>query len=204
MVLYRCNVFYYATIKRGLRILERILRFFKIQRNIIIVLLVWLALSMALNMYQYLGFLVAIKSESTYSRSICILGDEGMGGMNIFLSKGLLVWPGEKFNVTVYLHIWDPYSTSKTWNVSFKLYERPLNGEYPDMPVAEKTAILHKEKEGMGTAIWLDPFTLTAPSTYGIRVYKIRSGTTKQTWYTMEFAVTIRDPCPWTPIGSVT
>ena len=127
-----------------------------------------------------------------------------MGGINIFLNKGFLVRPDESFNVTVFLSIWAPYTPSKTWNVSFKLYERPLNGEYPDTPVAEKTAILHKEKDAMGTGIWLDAFTLTAPSTYGIRVYKIRSGTLKQTWYTMEFAVTIRDPCPWTPIGSVT
>lgn len=181
--------------------MEYIKRFFS-QRNTLILLSVLLGVSTALNVYQYLGSLDPIEPAYKHTVGTCILGDIlGMGGVNVFVSKGLLVRPGERFNVTISLNIWDPYTPSKTWNISFELYERTLYGEYSNMPIAEKTAILHKDKDAIGATVSSDPFTLTASPTYGIYIYKVCSGTQKQTWYTMEFAITVGESCGFMPIS---
>jgi hypothetical protein len=103
-----------------------------------------------------------------------------------------LLHPGEKFNLSVSYHLWDPSGAEVTENISFKLYERNLYDEYAVMPLAERTAILHKEKGAEDAGVSSGVFTLAAPSNWGVHIYKVWSGTVgSNAGYTREFAITV-------------
>ena len=169
---------------------------FQIPRRILPLLIILLAISVVLNMFQYLSSFAPNRTlfPNLYSGTY-INGDyNDMGGLHIVLSKGLLLSPGEKFNLSISDHLWDPYPGEVTQNISFKLYERNLYDEYAAMPLAERTAILHKEKETMDAGTSSGVFTLAAPSNYGVHIYKVWSGTVgSEAGEAIEFAITARD-----------
>ncbi len=170
-------------------------RSFQIPWYILTLLVVLLAISVVLNMFQYLSSFWSSKSlfpNLVYSGTY-IDGDyNGMGGLKISLTKGLLLSSGEKFNLSISYHLWDPSAAEVTLNISFKLYERNSYDDYAVIPLAERTAILHKEKGAVDAGVSSGVFTLTAPSNYGVHIYKVWSGTVgSNAGYTMEFAITV-------------
>ena len=174
--------------------MEQVKKFFN-QKSVIVALLAFLVLSTALNVYQYLRHSDSTEREYEYTVGAWITGDVlGMGGINVFLSKGLVVVPEEKFNITVYLNVWAPYTASETWNISFKLHKRPLYGEYPDTPISEKTITMHKSRNAMTASGSSGPFTLTAPPTWGIWIYRVCTGVPKLSGSSIEFPITVSPP----------
>jgi hypothetical protein len=169
-------------------------RSFQIRRRILALLITLLAISVVLNMFQYLSSFAPNRTlfPNQYNGTY-IDGDyNDMGGLHIVLSKGLLLHPGERFNLSVSYHLWDPSAAEVTENISFKLYERNLYDEYAVMPLAERTAILHKEKGAEDAGVSSGVFTLAAPSNWGVHIYKVWSGTVgSNAGYTREFAITV-------------
>jgi hypothetical protein len=171
------------------------------RKNVVILLLVFLVLSTVLNVYQYLGYLDSAKSSYVYTTSAWISDDIlGMGGISIFLNKGLVVYPDEKFNISVFIKAWEPYVGERTWNISFSLHNRALYDEYSDTPIAEKNITMHKNKDAMTASGSSGPFTLTAPSTFGIWIYRVSTGVPKTSGYSLEFPLVVSPSSGWIPI----
>lgn len=165
------------------------------QRKILVLLLVLLVLSMASNVYLYFK---ANKSSSYHDVDTLIFTDiqGGMGSMSVRISKGLIVGPGYRFNVSIGVKLWDPYVGSKTYNFSFKLYVRSEQSDrYSDAPVAETTVVTQKDKDAMYVVLPSGNLTVTAPHTRGIYIYKVWFGTPTQTWHTFEFPILL-EPGP--------
>ena len=145
-------------------------------------------------MFQYLSSFAPNRTlfPNQYSGTYINGAYYGRGGLKIVLTKGLLLNPGEKFNLSISYHLWDPYPGEMTQNISFKLYERNLCDEYAVIPLAEGTVILHKEKGAVDAGVSLGDFTLAAPSNYGVHVYKVLSGPVgSEAEYVTEFAITV-------------
>jgi len=169
-------------------------RSFQIPWYILALLVFLLAISVVLNMFQYLNSFAPIKTLfSDQYTGTYINGDYyERGGLKIILTKGLFLHPGEKFNLSISYHLWNPYPGEITQNTFLKLYERNLYDDYAVIPLAERTAILHKEKGAVDAGVSLGVFTLTAPSNWGIHIYKVLSGPVgSEAEYIMEFAITV-------------
>ena len=154
--------------------MERIKGFLN-QRKI----LVLLAVSIGLNVYLYFGIIKPLQGYKGEEETVAgwrqgIQG--GMGWIQFSLSKGLILAPETKFNVSVSARLWEPYIGLKTYEFYFKFYERPLHGQYSALMV-EKNVTVHKDKNEM----WIDPhsenLTITGPATPGIYIYKVCFGT---------------------------
>jgi len=170
------------------------------RKNAMILLLVLLVLSTVLNVYQYLSYLDSAKSSYVYTTSAWISDDIlGMGGISIFLSKGLVVHPDEQFNITVSIKAWEPYVGEGTWNISFSLHNRALYDEYSDTPLVEKNITMYKSKDAMTASGSSGTFTLTAPSTLGIWIYQVSIGGPTPSGYSIEFPI-VTSPFVWIPI----
>lgn len=147
---------------------------FSNQKKILISLLVLLATSIVLNIYLYARiYFEPIKSSDKFARSVFIGRSiqAGMGQAGVYIEKGLWLGVRYEFNVSVGVGLWEPYVGSNTYSFTFKLYERPLRGEYTNASIAEKTVIVQKNKDSMSigaTAI----FNVTAPSDPGIYIYR--------------------------------
>jgi len=172
------------------------IRFFKIQRNIIVLLLVLLAISLASNVYLYYNVIKPLKEQEGEPETGAgwrqnIQG--GMGWIELSISKGFTPGPGTKFNVSLWVKLWDPYTGSATYNFSFKVYERAEQSDrYPDIPVAEKLVSFNKSKDAMYILLGSGNLTVTVPSTRGIYIYKVCFGTMTEIWHTIEFPIVVR------------
>ncbi|HEY4674973.1 MAG TPA: hypothetical protein VIH48_02840 [Candidatus Bathyarchaeia archaeon] len=98
------------------------------------------------------------------------------------MSKGLVVYPNEQFNVTVSIEAWEPYVGEGTWNISFSLHNRALYDEYSDIPLIEKNITMHKSKDAMTASGSSGTLTLTAPSTFRIWIYRVSTGVPSGYW----------------------
>lgn len=150
----------------------------KVQRRILVLPLVLLAASMAVNVYLYSEAIkISRASESLYiyggGTSITKFIQGFMGEVRVEISRGLLFGPGHKFNVSVVVSLWVPHVGSHSYSFAFKLYEHKLDGEYPDMPITEKTVLVHKDKDAMYISVDSGNLTATASSTLGIYIYKV-------------------------------
>jgi hypothetical protein len=179
---------------------------FQIPRRILALLIILLAISVVLNMFQYLSSFAPVKTlfpKLAYSGTY-INGDyTDMGGLEIRLSKGLLLYPGENFDLSISYHLWDPSAAEVTLNISFKLCERNSYDEYAVIPLAERTALLHKEKGAVDAGVSSGVFALAAPSNWGVHIYKVWSGTVgSEAGYTREFAITVHKSSGIVPIRS--
>jgi hypothetical protein len=169
-------------------------RSFQIRRRFLALLIILLAISVVLNMFQYQSSFAPIKTlfPNLYSGAYINGAYYGRGGLKIVLSKGLLLHPGEKFSLSISYTLWDPYPGEITQNISFKFYERNLYGEYTVIPLAERTVILHKEKGVVDAGVSLGDFALAAPSNWGVHIYKVCSGPVgSEHEDVMEFAITV-------------
>ena len=119
--------------------MEYVKRFLN-QRNTLVLSLVLLAGSMALNMYQY-SRAIRPSYMYEYKRSVFIsrVIQAGMGQAGVYIYKGLWLGVGYEFNVYVGVGLWEPYLGSSKFRFTFRLYERTLQGEYSYAPIAEKT-----------------------------------------------------------------
>ena len=155
-----------------------------------LLLLVLLVSSITANVYQYSSYLDSAKSSPVYTTSAWISDDIlGMGGISIFLSKGLVVYPDEQFNITVSINAWEPYVGEGTWNISFSLHNRALYDEYSDTPLVEKNITMHKSKDAMTASGSSGTLTLTAPSTFGIWIYRVSTASPQPSGYWLEFPI---------------
>lgn len=167
---------------------------FQIRRRFLALLIILLAISVVLNMFQYLSSFAPNRTlfPNLYSGTYINGAYYGRGGLKIVLSKGLLLHPGEKFNLSISYTLWDPYPGEITQNISFKFYERNLYDEYSVIPLAERTVILHKEKGAVDAGVSLGGFALAAPSNWGVHIYKVCSGPVgSEHEDVMEFAITV-------------
>lgn len=176
--------------------MEYIKRFFKIQRNIIVLLLILLAMSMVANLYfGVIRPLQEGKGEEeigvwTEDGSIIIFRNiqGGMGTMSVFMSRGLIVPPGHKFNVSVGVKLWETYIGSATYNFSFKIFNRTLDSKYLESAMVEKTVVVHKDKDAFYIRASSGNLTVAVPPSYApkIYIYKVQFGNS----YYIEFAIT--------------
>ena len=180
--------------------MEHVKRFLN-QRNILVLLLVLSTVSLASDVYLYYGIVKPLKEQEGEPETGAgwrqgIQG--GMGWIQFSLSKGLILAPETKFNISVSAMLWEPYIGSKTYEFYFKFYERPLHGQYSAL-IVEKNVTVYKDKNEM----WIDPhsgnLTITGPATPGIYIYKVCFGTLPAylltSWnYTMEFPIMIYYP----------
>jgi len=161
----------------GVKVMTYIKRFFN-QSKILVLLLVALAASIALNVYFYFE---TIKPSHTYvtgtfiDRSI----QGGMGRVMIGIDNppfgGLMLPTGGNFSVFVSISLWEPYAGSGTYSFSFKLYECTPHNEYPDTPIAEKTVTTQKDKNAMSIGAYTT-FAITIPADPGVYIYKVVIG----------------------------
>jgi len=177
--------------------MEHVKRFFN-QRKIMVFLLVLLAVSIGSNVYLYFGVIKPLQEyrskDKTDTQTGFIVSEKiqgVMGDMSVSISRGLLIGPGTKFNVSVSARLWEPYTGSKTYNFSFKIYNRILDGEYSETPIVEKTVVVHKDKDEFYIYTSSGNLTITVPpsDTPEIYIYKVGIGTKTQTWYTIEFPI---------------
>lgn len=166
------------------------------QKRIIILLLISLAGSMAANLYFcVIRPLQKVMSEEgtgvwTENGGVFVFRNiqGGMGSMSVFLSRGLLVGPGQKFNVSVSVGLWEPYVGSATYGFAFKIYNRTLDSEYPRVPIVEKTVVVHKDKDAFYIGAVSGNLTVVVPRSYvpKIYIYKVEF----ENSYNIEFALT--------------
>ena len=164
--------------------------------TIVGILCVFLAASLASNIYQYL-----VRVESTYKNadnqvsSVFLNGDPyHNGGLSVFLNNGLIVHSNSRFNVTVWYHraacVTQEETTEK---ITLRIFGRYLYEEYPTTPLAEGTFILNKTEEYTGVTVSAGTYVLVAPSGFGTYIFRIWSGIVGQnastTHYTQEFAI---------------
>lgn len=147
------------------------MRSFKIQWYILVLLLVSLNTSMALNAYLYFK---ATKPSYEYERRVFIgrVIQAGMGQVGLSIDNGLWLGVEYEFNVSVGVGLWEPYIGSATYSFTFKLYERTLHSEYPDIPIAEKTVTVQKHKDAMYVNAYAI-LNVTAPLDPGIYIYRV-------------------------------
>lgn len=147
------------------------IRSFKIQWYILVLLLVSLTTSMALNAYLYFK---ATKPSYEYERRVFIgrVIQGGMGQVGVSIDKGLWLGVGYEFNVSVGVGLWEPYIGSSKFRFTFSLYERTLHGEYSHAPIAEKNVTVQKHKDVMyvNAGVLLN---ITAPLDPGIYIYRV-------------------------------
>jgi len=143
------------------------------QRKIPVLLLVLLAVSIVLNVHQYLR---TIKPWYMYEHERVVhigrMIQAGMGQAGVTINKGIWLGVEYEFDVSVGVGLWDPYTGASTYDFTFSLYERTLHGEYSHTPIAEKnlTEQKHKDLMGVGARVSL---TVTTPSDPGIYVYRV-------------------------------
>lgn len=177
--------------------MEHVKRFFN-QRKIMVFPLVLLAVSIGSNVYLYFGVIKPLQEYRSKDKTDTQTGvivsrniQGAMGRMSVSISRGLLIGPGTKFNVSVSARLWEPYIGLATYNFSFKIYNRILDGEYPETPIVEKTVVVHKDKDEFYIYTSSGNLTITVPPSYTpkIYIYKVGFGTKTQTWYTIEFPI---------------
>jgi len=182
--------------------MEHVKRFLN-QRNILVLLLVLSTVSLASDVYLYYGIVKPLKEQEGEPETGAgwrqgIQG--GMGWIQFSFSKGFTLGPGTKFNVSLWVELWEPYTGSKTYNFSLKVYERTEQSDrYPDIPVAEKLVSFNKSKDAMYILLESGNLTITGPVTLGIYIYKVCFRTLPAylltSWnYTMEFPIMIYYP----------
>jgi len=148
------------------------------QRNILILLLALLVISMALNIFLWFELIrLSLKFVTGTAIDKSIQG--GMGTLMVLIDNppfgGLMLPAGGRFNVTISISLWDPSIGSAAYGFSFKLYECTAHNAYPDTPIAERAVTMQKNKDAMyvGTCI---TFTVTAPAAPGVYIYKVAIG----------------------------
>lgn len=158
----------------------------------VILLLVLLLISIALNIYQH-SKLLEVSGKHTYAPIITYVEIQGgMGRISVFISNGLLMGSGCKFNISLGVKLWDPYTGSKTYTFSFQLYERSEQADtYPDTPVAETTVEAQKDKDALFVVFTSGNLTITAPNTCGLYIYDVCLGTATQFLASFEFPMWI-------------
>lgn len=150
-------------------------RFFN-QQKAIVLLLVSLAMSIGLNVYLYLNQNIPQDSQHIPETCTIVTGINGMGNLRVTLSAGFAIRPRGKFNITVSASLWEPYVGSAICEFYFKVYERPLHGEY-SAPILEKKVTVHKDKNEIWIKLHSGNLTVTGPATSGIYIYKVCFGT---------------------------
>jgi len=114
----------------------------------------------------------------------------GMGSMHISIGTGMIAGLGCRFNVSVGVKLWEPFTGSATYNFCFRLYERSeQDDKYPDVPIAEKTVVAQKDKNSMYITFSSGNLTAIVPDTRGIYIYSVEFGSTTEAWETFEFPV---------------
>jgi len=159
---------------------KRNIRSFKIHWYILVLLLVSLTVSIALNVYLYSK---EIKPPREYGTNILIVRDiqGGMGKVSIVIGQRLgfsfeheigYVSVPHTFNISVMVSLWAPYTGADTYYFVLKLYERTLRSEYTNTPIAEETVSVQKDKDAMYVEAYAI-LTVTAPSDSRIYIYKV-------------------------------
>jgi len=146
------------------------IRSFKVQWCILVLLF----MSIALNIYQYFNA-VEPSSKYVYGSTMVVVDIQGgMGSMYVSTDAGTIMGLGCRFNVSVGVKLWEPFTGSATYNFCFRLYERSeQDDKYQDNPIAEKTVVAQKDKDAMYVIFASGNLTITTPSTRGIYIYKI-------------------------------
>ena len=157
---------------------------FKIQWYILILLVSLLTTSIALNVYTYFKAVEpSPEHEIEYGINALIVRDiqGGMGTLAVaiehhvgFSFKYETMYTGVPgtFNISVMISLWEPYRGAYSYHFAFKVYERPLHGEYQNMTVTEKGMTVQKDNDAMyvnARAV----LTVTAPLDPGIYIYKV-------------------------------
>jgi len=179
------------SIVKVVRIMEkRRLRSFKIQLSIMVLLV----MSIALNIYQFFN-VIETPSKYVYAPNLVIVDIQGgMGSMHISIGTGMIAGLGYRFNVSVGVKLWEPYTGSATYNFCFRLYERSeQDDKYLDVPIAEKTVVAQKDKDSMYITFSSGNLTAIVPDTRGIYIYKVEFGSTTEAWETFEFPVWVEE-----------
>lgn len=139
----------------------------------------------------------------TENGGVTIFRKYPMGSTSVSISRGLLVGPEQKFNVSVSVKLWEPYIGSATYNFSFKIYNRTLDGEYTETHMVEKTAVIHKDKDTLYIYASSGDLTVTVPSTRGIYIYKVCLEPQRNLWPTIEFPILAESGLVITPISPI-
>lgn len=156
-------------------------------KAISILLAVLLAMTTGLNIYLYFGVIRPLQ-ENASAGDGGVNGETGangfkifvapygrMGIMTVYVNTGPRLSLGQDFNISVQGALWDPYTSSGTYNLTIRVYERSLYGTYPpDSPTAEKNATVEKHDGiwgGFFVPFWIN-MTVTPPHAYGIYIYK--------------------------------
>jgi hypothetical protein len=151
-------------------------RSFQLPWYLLALLLILLVVLASLNAYQLLTR--AGPSPQLYGQTQ--VGAEVQGGMGSFIvlvqGQGPFeVRTGLKFSAGASITFWDPIE-ELTFNFSFRLYGRSLqDAGYPDMPVNESFVVVNKSKDEMYAIAFSGYFTVTAPDTRGIHIYKMEA-----------------------------
>jgi hypothetical protein len=163
--------------------------------------LVLLLASIALNIYQYFNA-VEPSSKYVYGSTMVVVDIQGgMGSMYVSTDARTIMGLGWRFNVSVGVKLWEPFTGSATYNFCFRLYERSeQDDKYLDAPIAEKTIIAQKDKDAMYVTFSSGNLTATVPDTRGIHIYKVEFGSTTEAWETFEFPILAEEGMLISPI----
>lgn len=168
------------------------------QRKILVLILVVLAISMASNLYLYFGVDKPLQEKpgawlGVPSTPVMIYRplQGGMGRMEVLIWKRFMVGQEEKFNVTVKVTLWEPYVAARTYSLSFRIFNRTLDGEYPETSLVEKTVVVHKDKDAMYISAASGHLTVPVPPSYTpkIYIYKVEFTLGRDSYY-IEFPIT--------------
>jgi hypothetical protein len=147
-------------------------------RHFLVLLLAPLIISVGLNIFLYLE-LPKSPSGNVAGTAIDRIIQGGMGSLTILIGNppsGGLTFPARsKFNVTIIISFWDPYSGSATYGFSFKLHECAAHGTFPEMPMDERSVTVQKDKDAMSARAAVT-FNVTAPATQGVYIYRVAVG----------------------------
>jgi len=164
-------------------------KFFKIQRNIIVLLLVSLAMSIGLNVYLFLGVIKPLQEGRVgeeihgWIRGRCGSQMWDMFSVKLTPNRVVLSYSSDRqFNVSVKGEYWAPFEFgSRTFY--FKIYDKHVKSiwdgvipaDEPSKLVGEKTVIANKSRDEM-YYIPVFNFTVTL-DVGGIHVYSIVGAT---------------------------
>ncbi|MGD8544934.1 MAG: hypothetical protein PVH12_02060 [Candidatus Bathyarchaeota archaeon] len=160
--------------------MEHFKRLFKLKREFMVLIIIVLASSILLNSYLYFE---TLKTPPEYNTNILIVENiQGfMGSVSIaidlvsgysFEHQIMYVAVSHPINISIKIRLWTPYTGTDTKFFSFKVYQRPFNGDYQNTPIAEKNVTVQKHKDAMFVESQCS-LIIGRPPEPGIYIYRV-------------------------------
>jgi hypothetical protein len=180
----------------GITAMKSGVRDFRIQRIILVLLVILLAIATIMDFYLYFGMIKPLQESESAGEGggfeIVVAPYGKMGVMWIFVSPRAYLSLGRSFNISVQGALWDPYAPSATYNVTIRVYQRALHETYLSSPSAEKDLTAEKHWHELTVPFWVN-LTLTPPRAYGTYIYKVEFEIMSKIYeeYTTEFPIIV-------------